>query len=62
MLQINPQRRISCLGILKHKYFQNIKTIIPPYVYKRFEVDILTNKSVNFKTFQPAKSIKPNHN
>ena len=62
MLQINPKIRISCLDILKHKYFQNIKTIVPPSVYKKFEDDILTNKSVNFKNFQLGKTNKSNHN
>lgn len=44
---------------MKHEYFKDIKEIIPPAVYKRFEQDILLVKPINFKGFLPAKSSKP---
>ena len=62
MLQINPKKRISCEDILKHEYFRNIKSIVPPSVYRRFQEDILTPKTLNFKGFQPAKSSKNSSN
>jgi serine/threonine protein kinase len=55
MLELNPVNRITCSEILKHEYFSDIKNIVPPDVYRRYEQDILPRKPLFLKSFQPAK-------
>ena len=39
MLVLNPADRISSSDMLLHAYFHNVKTIIPPPIYKRYQED-----------------------
>jgi hypothetical protein len=36
MLVLNPKRRISTRDIVLDPYFADVKTIVPPGIYKRF--------------------------
>ncbi len=44
---------------MKHEYFKDIKNIIPPLVYKRFEMDFQKNiDPLSFRGFHQVKSAK----
>lgn len=39
MLVLDPKKRMKCSDIVNHPYFSNIKGIVPPLVYNRFQAD-----------------------
>ncbi len=58
MLELNPKKRISSTDILKHEYFRDVRLIVPPLVYHRFEQDIISYKGSYFKNLNAVKSSK----
>ena len=62
MLTLNPKKRISCTDIIKHEYFRDIRSIIPPNVYNRYEQDYMTKKPLNFKGVGQQKHPRLNLN
>lgn len=58
MLELNPKKRISSSDILKHEYFRDVRLIVPPPVYQRFQLDVMSYKGSYFKNLNAAKSAK----
>jgi serine/threonine protein kinase len=56
MLVLNPKKRISAREIVMDGYFSDVKTIIPPAIYKRFEKDHLLKKTTSKEAIENAES------
>jgi serine/threonine protein kinase len=46
MLTLCPKGRIKCREILHDPYFGDVKSIIPPSIYKRYEKDHILKKTM----------------
>jgi serine/threonine protein kinase len=55
MLVLNPKKRISSRDIVLDSYFNDVKTIIPPHIYKRFEKDHLLKKTTSREVIENAE-------
>lgn len=55
MLVLNPKKRISSRDIVLDGYFSDVKTIIPPHIYKRFEKDHLLKKTTSKEVIENAE-------
>lgn len=58
MLTLNPLKRIASRDLIHHSYFRDVKLIVPPHIYKRFEKDHL--KNVKSKTNIECAEMGPN--
>jgi hypothetical protein len=56
MLVLNPKKRITTKEIVLDPYFADVKTIIPPAIYKRFEKDHLLKKTTSKEVVENAES------
>jgi hypothetical protein len=50
MLMLNPAKRIASRDVIHHSYFKDVRLIIPPHIYKRFEKDHLKQPKVKANT------------
>jgi hypothetical protein len=50
MLMLNPAKRIASRDVIHHSYFKDVRLIIPPHIYKRFEKDHLKQSKVKSNT------------
>jgi len=56
MLVLNPKKRITTKQIVIDPYFADVKTIIPPAIYKCFEKDHLLKKTTSNEAIENAES------
>lgn len=56
MLVLNPKKRITTREIVLDPYFSDVKTIIPPNIYKRFEKDHILKKTTSKEAIENAES------
>jgi len=54
MLILNPKKRISSKEIVIDSYFGDVKTIIPPHIYKRYLKDHLLKKTTSKEVIENA--------
>lgn len=53
MLILNPAKRIASRDLIHHSYFKDVKLIVPPHIYKRYEKDHL-KQSKNKNNTEPV--------
>jgi serine/threonine protein kinase len=56
MLVLNPKKRITTREIVLDPYFHDVKAIIPPSIYKRFEKDHIFRKTTSKEVIENAES------